>query len=59
MSIFTIVRVNILQGCLFAARRVRIADGHRHRILYNRTQCMPSDEVWLVGAERSTGEQKH
>ena len=44
--------------CLFAARRVRIADGHRHRMLDDRMQCMPGDEVWLVGECRSTGEQK-
>jgi hypothetical protein len=35
--------------CLFAARRVRIADGHKHRMLDNRMQCMPGEEVWLVG----------
>lgn len=45
--------------CLFAARRVRIADGHKHRMLDNRKQCMPGDEVWLVGERRSTGEQKY
>ena len=44
-------------ACLFAARRVRIADGHR--MLDNRMQCMPGDEVWLVGERRSTGEQKY
>ena len=26
---------------LFAARRVRLADGHKHRMLDNRMQCMP------------------
>src|SRR5258708_15953182 len=31
--------------CLFPARRVRVADGHKHRILSNRMQCMPGDEV--------------
>jgi len=46
-------------SCLFAARRVRLADGHKHRMLDNRTQCMPGDEVWLVGERRSTGEQKY
>jgi SRSO17 transposase len=46
-------------ACLFAARRVRIADGHKHRMLDNRMQCMPGDEVWLVGERRSTGEQKY
>ena len=45
--------------CLFAARRVRVADGHKHRMLENRMQCMPGDEVWLVGERRSTGEQKY
>ena len=45
--------------CLFAARRVRVADGHKHRMLDNRMQCMPGGEVWLVGERRSTGEQKY
>ena len=45
-------------ACLFAACRVRVADGHKHRMLDNRMQCMPGDEVWLVGERRSTGEQK-
>jgi len=45
--------------CLFAARRVRVADGHRHRMLDNRVRAMPGDEVWLVGERRSTGEQKY
>ncbi len=44
--------------CLFAVRRVRVADGHRHRMRDNRVQAMPGDEVWLVGERRSTGEQK-
>jgi SRSO17 transposase len=46
-------------SCCFAARRVRLADGHKHRMLDNRMQCMPGDEVWLVGERRSTGEQKY
>ena len=46
-------------SCLFAARRVRVADGHRHRMLDNRVQAMPGDEVWLVGERRSNGEQKY
>ena len=46
-------------ACLFAACRVRVADGHKHRMLDNRMQCMPGDEVWLVGERRSTGEQKY
>ena len=37
----------------------RVADGHKHRMLDNRMQCMPGDEVWLVGERRSTGEQKY
>jgi SRSO17 transposase len=45
--------------CLFAACRVRVADGHKHRMLDNRMQCMPGEEVWLVGERRSTGEQKY
>jgi SRSO17 transposase len=45
--------------CLFAARRVRVADGHKHRMRDNRMQCMPGDEVWLVGERRPTGEQKY
>jgi len=45
--------------CLFAARRVRIAKGHKHQMQGNRMQCMPGDEVWLVGERRSTGEQKY
>jgi len=48
-----------LLSCLFAACRVRIADGHKHRMADNRMQCMPGDEVWLVGERRSTGEQKY
>jgi hypothetical protein len=44
--------------CRFAARRLRVADGHKHRMLDNRMQRMPGDEVWLVGERRSTGEQK-
>jgi SRSO17 transposase len=46
-------------ACLFAACRVRVADGHKHRMLDNRVQCMPGDEVWLVGERRSAGEQKY
>src|ERR1700751_4779903 len=58
-------RVNWRRGtkgrltCLFAARRVRVADGHKHRMLDNRMQCMPGDEIWLVGERRATGEQKY
>lgn len=45
--------------CLFAARRVRIAEGHRHRMADNRVRSMPGDEVWLVGERRSGGEHKY
>jgi SRSO17 transposase len=48
-----------LLSCLFAACRVRIANGHKHRMSDNRMQCMPGDEVWLVGERRWTGEQKY
>lgn len=47
------------QTCLFAARRVRVPDGHKHRMSDNRMQCMPGDEVWLVGERRPSGEQKY
>lgn len=46
-------------SCRFAACRVRLADGHRHRMHDGRVQAMPGDEVWLVGECRSTGEQKY
>ena len=45
--------------CLFAACRIRVADGHKHRMRDNRMQRMPGEEVWLVGERRSTGEQKY
>jgi SRSO17 transposase len=46
--------------CLFAARRVRVADGHRHRMSDGRVQAMPGEqEVWLVGERRTSGEQKY
>src|SRR3546814_1189804 len=44
--------------CLFAARRVRVGEGHRHRMLDNRVQAMPGDEVWIGGERRLTGGQK-
>ncbi|CAL4869093.1 IS701 family transposase ISBj6_B [Asticcacaulis sp. MM231] len=47
-------------NCQFAACRVRVADGHRHRMSDGRVQAMPGEEeVWLVGERRSTGEQKY
>lgn len=46
--------------CQFAACRVRVADGHRHRMNDGRVQAMPGEqEVWLVGERRTTGEQKY
>ena len=46
--------------CLFAARRVRVAEGHRHRMVDGRVQAMPGEqEVWLIGERRTTGEQKY
>ncbi len=44
--------------CLFAARRVRIADGHKHRV-FDKVERMPGEEVWIIGECRSTGEQKY
>lgn len=47
-------------SCQFAAARIRIADGHRHRMRDGRVQAMPGDEeVWLIGERRATGEQKY
>lgn len=46
-------------ACLFAARRVRLAEGHRHRMADNRVQAMPGEEIWLVGERRSSGEYKY
>lgn len=46
--------------CQFAACRVRVADGHRHRMRDGRVQAMPSEQdVWLVGERRTSGEQKY
>jgi SRSO17 transposase len=46
--------------CKFAACRVRVADGHRHRMSDGRVQAMPGEEeVWLVGERRESGEQKY
>lgn len=47
-------------ACQFAAARVRIADGHKHRMADGRVQAMPGDEeVWLIGERRATGERKY
>jgi len=46
--------------CRFAARRVRVAEGHRHRMVDGRVQAMPGEQdVWLIGERRTTGEQKY
>jgi SRSO17 transposase len=45
--------------CLFAARRVRIADGAKHRVFDKGVERMPGDEVWILGERRSSGEQKY
>jgi SRSO17 transposase len=46
--------------CQFAARRVRVADGHKHRMSDGRVQAMPgAQEVWLIGERRTSGEQKY
>ena len=46
--------------CLFAARRVRVAEGHRHRMIDGRVQAMPGEQdVWFVDEKRTTGEQKY
>ncbi len=46
--------------CRFSARRVRVADGHKHRMSDGRVQAMPGEQqVWLVGERRTTGEQKY
>ncbi len=45
--------------CLFAARRVRIADGQKHRVFDKGVERMPGDEVWILGERRSSGEQKY
>ena len=47
-------------NCRFAATRVHIADGHRHRMADGRVRAMPGDEeVWLIGERRATGERKY
>lgn len=46
--------------CRFAARRVQVADGHKHRMADGRVQAMPGEQqVWLIGERRTTGEQKY
>lgn len=42
--------------CHFAARRVRIADGHKHRIFDKGVSRMPGDQAGIIGERRSTGE---
>jgi SRSO17 transposase len=43
----------------FAARRIRIADGPKHRVFDKDVSRMPGDEVWIIGERRSTGERKY
>jgi SRSO17 transposase len=45
--------------CLFAARRVRIADGPKHRVFNKGVERMPGDEVWILGERRSSGERRY
>nr|CCD32172.1 Transposase-like protein [Methylocystis sp. SC2] len=43
--------------CLFAARRVRVADGHKHRMRDNRMQCTPGRRGlarWRTPVDRRT-----
>ena len=42
-----------------AAVRVRVADGPPQRIGDKGMQHMPGEEVWLVGEQRASGEQKY
>ncbi len=43
----------------FAAKRVCIADGAAARAGTRSYQHLPSEEVWLVGERRASGEQKY
>ena len=43
----------------FAAVRIRVADGPPQRIYDKGQQHMPSEEAWLVGELRSSGERKY
>jgi SRSO17 transposase len=43
----------------FSAVRVRVADGPPQRIGVKGAQHLPGEEVWLVGEQRSSGEQKY
>src|ERR1035441_5583593 len=43
----------------FAAVRVRTADGPPQRIRDMGQQHMPSDEAWLIGEQRMSGEKKY
>ncbi len=40
-------------SCFFSACRVRVADGHKHRMLDDRMQCMPGDGRAEAGGYRS------
>jgi SRSO17 transposase len=43
----------------FAALRVRTADGPPQRIWDKSQQHLPSDEAWLIGEQRASGEKKY
>jgi SRSO17 transposase len=43
----------------FAVVRVRVADGPTQRIHDMGAQHLPSEEVWVIGEHRSTGERKY
>jgi hypothetical protein len=48
--------------CLFAARRVRVADGHKHRMLDNRMQCMnlhPDDVLTVICSSQIGSASRH
>lgn len=44
---------------VWAAGRVRIADGPKHRIFDRGVSRMPGDEVWIIGERRATGERQY
>lgn len=46
-------------ACHFAARRVHIADGHKHRIFDKGVFRLPGNEVWTIGERGSTGKRKY
>jgi SRSO17 transposase len=44
---------------LFAAARVRVADGPPQRIRDKGQQHLPGEEAWLIGEHRTSGEKKY